>query len=102
MAKPNFSGLMRRCVDTFGVKAWYLRDDRKTAVEGVFDDDFEMVGFDDNGRVTSRTISFSMHRDAIPFSPKRGDRLRVGKTEYRIDHHEPDSEFGMVLILKKA
>lgn len=102
MRKPDFDRLMRTCADVFGVKAMYLQGDRKVAVEGIFDDDFEIVGFSDNDRVTSQTIKFGMHKDAIPFSPKRGDRLRVGKTVYRIDHVEPDSEYGIELILKKA
>lgn len=102
MPSSPFDRLMRKCVERFGVKATYLRDDRKIPVEGIFDNDFEMVVMDKESGVVSKAIKFGMHKDAIPFEPKRGDRLRIGKQVYRIDHAEPDSEYGLDLILKKA
>jgi hypothetical protein len=104
---------MTRCAAVFsprrqGIDVYYIRDvegkrRKKIPINGVFDCDYEAVTFDSTGApVSSRRIQLGIHRDAIPVTPKRGDQVQVGADEYIISDHEPDSEFGIVLILKRA
>ncbi len=104
---------MKRCAARFsprrqGVPVLYLRNveghrKRRYEIDGIFDRDYEAVNFDSDGApVSSLRIQLSIHKDAIPFAPKRGDKVQVGKEEFTIVSCEPDSEFGLVLVLKKA
>lgn len=102
MSRTPFDRMLRRCVDRFGVDSVYVRDGGETPVKGIFDNDYEVVELDGNGiPVSSRRTQLGIHADAIPFSPKRGDRVRIGKEEYSVADCEPDSEFGITLILRK-
>lgn len=102
MPGSPFDRMLRRCVDRFGVDAVYIRDGDETPVKGIFDNDYEAVTLDGDGLpVSSRRTQLGIHADAIPFSPKRGDRVLIGKEEYSIADYEPDSEFGITLILRK-
>ncbi len=113
MAASPFDRLMARCAARFsprrqGVKVFYLRETkggrtRRIPIDGVFDRDYEAVTFDSSGApVSSLRIQLHIHKDAIPFAPKRGDMVRVGKDDFIISDYQPDGEYGIVLILKKA
>ncbi len=105
---------MKRCAARFsprrqGVQVLYLRNvpgnrhqRRRYQIDGIFDCDYEAVDPDSDGvPVSSRRTQLSIHKDAIPFAPKRGDKVQVGKEEFIIANYEPDSEFGIALILRK-
>lgn len=106
--RSAFDRLMERCAKRFGVKAVYIRNAdekhprRHFRINAVFDDDFEAIGFDGDGtRISSRTTQIGIHRNALPFPPKRGDQVKIGKAVYDIAECQPDSEFGINLILRK-
>ncbi len=112
MPASSFDRLMKRCAARFsprrqGVQVLYLRNvqghrRRRYQIDGIFDCDYEAVNLDSDGvPVSSRRTQLSIHKDAIPFTPKRGDKVQVGKEEFVIADYEPDSEFGIALILRK-
>lgn len=103
---------MKRCAVRFsprrqGIRVVYVRNAkgrrrRNFPIEGIFDCDYEAVNLDSDGvPVSSRRTQLSIHKNAIPFAPTRGDKVLVGKEEFIIADYEPDSEFGIVLVLRK-
>lgn len=113
MRRSPFDRLMKGCIKHFrvqnsGVKVVYFRNvegkhcRRRFPIDAVFDDDFEAVGFDNDGRrISSRTTQIGIHKNALPFSPRRGDQVKIGDVVYDVAEAQPDSEFGLTLILRK-
>lgn len=111
MANP-FDRLMKRCVERFsprrdGVDIIYIRNikghrKKRYPIDGIFDREFIPVQFESGEpHVSAVQTQLSIHKNALPFSPKRGDKVRIGKEEYSVSEAQPDSEFGLVLILRK-
>ncbi|MCD8139456.1 MAG: hypothetical protein LUE17_06720 [Planctomycetaceae bacterium] len=108
MSRASFDRLAKSTTRQFGVDVLYLRNvegrrRKRFPIRGVFDNDYEAVGFEGNGaQVMSRTLQLGIHTKALPFFPAKGDKVRIGKQMYVISEAQPDSEYVINLILKVA
>jgi hypothetical protein len=98
----RFSKLIDRCVKRFGVRATYIRGESEHPLRGIFDSDHEEVTFEGNAPIATRGLSFGIDANDLPFAPKKGDRVKIRGKLYKVFESQPDSESGIVLILKEG
>jgi hypothetical protein len=80
----------------------YIRDNVEYSVDGVFDEEHDQVLLADETPITSHSLQLSIYAGSIPFTPGKGDKIRIGAREFRIVEAQPDAEMEIVLKLRKA
>lgn len=108
MLSSPFDRMHRRVLRRFArYRVVYLRGETEYPITAVYDAEAEVPVLGDNGiEISTTDPQLSIHQNALPFSPSRGDRVRVTGQDleklYEVYDAKPDSEFGITLKLHEV
>lgn len=100
-----FDRMSKRVINRIGrPDVVYERDGAEYRPAAIFDNAASVAVLGDSGvEISSTDPKLTIHRDSLPFSPRRNDKVRVGDGKtvaaYLVKDAKPDSEGGIVLIL---
>lgn len=101
---PVFANVGRECIRTFGVPAIYARGPDSVNVRGIFDRDYVSVVLSEM-EIPIQSIDpafFVMTEDLPGGEAKKGDKIEIDGEKFTVQEKQPDSEGGIVLMLRKG
>ena len=100
---PVFANVGRASVRTFGVPVVYVRGPVSLGIRGIYDKNYVSVDPETGVPIQSTDpMLFVMAEDLPDGIAKKGDRVTVDENTYTVQARPPDSEGGIVLMLRKS
>jgi len=101
--KELVGGLLDVAIPTFGETIDYRPNAGGSfSIEAVFDRSFEQIDPDTEEVIASNVPMLGIKLANLPFSPDRGDEVRIGRERFQVIDSQEDGQGGARLILNRT